>query len=100
MDQVAYLFERVLRARSPQDNIEQRADEFGGGAQKVNLSRDQIQPGEFLALDQHVVRDRERPGLAIELELDLPDQFFSYGFVGHEITQPCTRWHRSHERRP
>jgi hypothetical protein len=52
MDQVAYLFERVLRARSPQDNIEQRADEFGGGAQKVNLSRDQIQPGEFLALDQ------------------------------------------------
>jgi hypothetical protein len=24
MDQVAYLFERVLRARSPQDNIEQR----------------------------------------------------------------------------
>jgi len=43
----------------------------------LDLPGDQIEPGQFLALDQHVVGDHERPRLTVEFQLDLPDQLFS-----------------------
>ena len=39
------------------------------------LPRDQIQACKFLAPDQHIVRGHEKPGPAIELQLDFSDEF-------------------------
>ena len=93
IDKVANLFERVLRARAPQHHIEQRPDQFRGGAQQVHFPGDQVESGQFLALDQHIVRDHERPDLAIELQFDLADEFVCDCFSRHrfvEIFWICT----------
>ena len=73
MDQVAHLFERVLCARAAQDDIEERPDQFRRGPQEVDLPGDQIELRKFLALDQYVMGDDERPRFTVEFQLDLTD---------------------------
>jgi len=74
-DEIPDLLDGVLGARALQGHEQDRPHQLRGRPDEVDIARQHVHPREILALDEHVVRDDDGPGLAVQKDLHFLDQF-------------------------